>query len=269
LIRLIFQETWLIIRPLASLLIMADDEASSNRPRPNAAFTTTHWSVVLEAARGDSSQAAEALAQLCRTYWYPLYAYVRRKGYDPHDAEDLTQEFFLRLLEKKYLTVVDRNKGKFRSFLLKSFNHFLHKEWRDAHTHKRGGRLQFLSLDDAAEQRYLLELTHDMTAERLFDRRWAMTVLDTVMERLREECAASGKAQLFDHLKGALSGDKSQPGYAEVGASLNMTEGAVKTAMHRLRQRYAELLRAEVANTVASQEQVEEELRELIAALGG
>src|SRR6266700_543391 len=155
------------------------------------AFATTHCSIVLAAGRGDSPQASEALAQLCRAYWYPLYAYVRRKGYQTCDAQDLTQEFFARLLARNYLSVADRNKGKFRSFLLGSLEHFLAREWTKAHAQKRGGGLASFSFDEVdAENRYRLEPAHELTAEKIFDRRWATTLLDQAMSRLREECLA-------------------------------------------------------------------------------
>jgi RNA polymerase sigma-70 factor (ECF subfamily) len=185
-----------------------------------------------------------------------------------HDAEDLTQEFFFRLLARNYLSAVDRHRGRFRSFLLKSFNHFLHREWRDARAQKRGGGVPAVPLDgELAEQRYQLEPSQDLVPERLFERRWAMTVLEAVMERLRQECVTEGKGRLFEYLKGRLSGDAGQEAYVQVGRHLHMSEGAVKTAMYRLRQRYADLLREEVAHTVATPQEVEEELRHLLTVL--
>jgi len=231
-------------------------------------FTTTHWSVVLTATEKPSPQAAAALEKLCRTYWYPLYAYVRRKGYDAPNAQDLTQAFFARLLARNYLSVADRNKGKFRSFLLGSLEHFLAREWAKAHAQKRGsGQLPF-SLDEVdSENRYVLEPADELTAEKIFDRRWATTLLEQAMTRLREECAASCKRDLFEHVEALLGGEKGESSYAQVAASLGMSEGAVKVAVHRLRQRYGELVRAEIAQTVATQEEAEEELRYLAALL--
>jgi RNA polymerase sigma-70 factor (ECF subfamily) len=233
-----------------------------------AAFATTHWSVVLAARESDASQAAAALEKLCRTYWYPLYAYVRRKGYGAEDAQDLTQEFFARLLARNFLNVADRNKGKFRSFLLGSLEHFLAREWTRAHAQKRGGGKAVFSLDELnAENRYLLEPADELTADKIFDRRWATTLLDQAMSRLREECAAGGKGDLFEKAQNYLAGEKGEASYAEIAAALNMSEGAVKVAVHRLRQRYGELVRAEIAQTVAISEEADEELRYLFAVL--
>jgi len=231
-------------------------------------FVTTHWSVVLAAGRDSSPAATDALEQLCRAYWYPLYAYVRRKGYDADDAQDLTQEFFARLLARNYLSVADRHKGKFRSFLLGSLEHFLAREWTKAHAQKRGGGKTVLSLDETdAENRYLLEPAHELTAEKVFDRRWATTLLDQAMSRLREECVANHKGDLFGKVESLLSGEKGEACYADVAAALKMSEGAIKVAVHRLRQRYSELVRAEIAQTVATPEEAAEELRYLFTVL--
>lgn len=245
--------------------------SSDSEPTPvRPVFATTHWSVVLHAGEGDSPQASEAMAQLCRTYWYPLYAYVRRKGYDAPDAQDLTQEFFSRLLARNYLSVADRNKGKFRSFLLGSLEHFLAREWTKARAQKRGGGERLFSLDEVdAENRYLLEPGHELTAEKIFDRRWATTLLERAMERLREDYEADNKGNLFTRLEVFLVGRAPDISYAEIAASLNMSEGAIKVAVHRLRQRYGELLRAEIAQTVAKPDEVEEELQYLFAVLRG
>ena len=233
-----------------------------------AQFLTTHWSVVLAAREPDAPQATAALEKLCRAYWYPLYAYVRRKGYDAHDAQDLTQEFFARLLARNYLNVADRNKGKFRSFLLGSLEHFLAREWTKAHAQKRGGGQTVFSLDEVdAENRYLLEPACELTADRIFDRRWATTLLNQAMARLREECMANHKADLFTKVEGLLSGEKGEASYSEIAVALNMSEGAIKVAVHRLRQRYGELVRDEIAQTVNNPEEVDEELRYLFAVL--
>jgi RNA polymerase sigma-70 factor (ECF subfamily) len=233
-----------------------------------AAFGTTHWSVVLEAGQKDSSGASAAMAQLCDTYWYPLYAYVRRKGYPAPDAQDLTQEFFARLLARNHVGVADRRKGKFRSFLLGTFEHFLAKEWRRAHAEKRGAGQPLFSLDAMdAENRYLIEPADELTPERIFDWRWAETLLSQATVRLRAECQAEGKALLFEKTEPLLSGDGAVGSYAEIAAALGMNEGAFKMAVHRLRRRYGELVRAEIAQTVSTLEAVEEELRYLFAVL--
>ena len=243
-------------------------------PKPHPAeakrrwFTTTHWTVVLAAGRDSSPEAAAALEELCRTYWYPLYAFLRRDGQGPDDAQDLTQEFFRRFLEKNYLKDVDRQKGKFRSFLLASVKHFLANEWDRKQAVRRGSEYFFVSWDaENLEQRYGQEPSHDLTAEKIYERRWALTVLERALGRLKEECVAAGKAELFDTLEVYLSGGKTQESYVEVGARLNLSEGAVKVAVHRLRRRYGELLRAEIAHTVASPAEVEEEMRHLFRAL--
>ena len=246
----------------------SSDQQLHNAQGTGVQFATTHWSVVLSAGQGASTEANQALETLCRAYWYPLYAYVRRKGYDAHVAQDLTQEFFARLLSRKYLSVADRQKGKFRSFLLGSLEHFLAREWTKAHAQKRGGGKTVLSLDETdAENRYLLEPAHELTAEKIFDRRWATTLLEQAMSRLREECVANHKADLFGTVESFLSGEKGEACYADVAAALKMSEGAIKVAVHRLRQRYSELVRAEIAQTVATPEEADEELRYLFTVL--
>jgi len=232
-------------------------------------FATTHWSVVLSAADSGSAKAAESLETLCRTYWYPLYAYVRSQGYSPEDAQDLTQGFFERFLEKHYLHDVDRQKGKFRSFLLAALKHFLSDEWRHQHRQKRGGGKRFISLDEERpEERYRLEPADWLNPEKIYERRWALTLLEQVLARLEAEFSAAGKARLFVQLQGFLLGEKNAVPYAEVAERLNLSEGAVKVAVHRLRQRYGELFCAEIAQTVASPEEVDEEIRHLLDVLG-
>ena len=180
-------------------------------------FTTTHWSLVLAASGSEDAQSREALAELCQVYWYPLYAFVRRHGHGPHDAQDLTQDFFMRLLEKDYLRDVDRSKGKFRSFLMAALKHFLSKEWARGKTLKRGGGQRLLSLDIiSAEDRYRREPEDNLTAEKLFEQRWALTLLDRVLTRLSEEYEASGKSTMFEQLKGCLTGDSDLLPYAEL-----------------------------------------------------
>ncbi len=232
-------------------------------------FATTRWSLVLAAEDRQAPQAQRALSVLCTAYWYPLYAYVRRRGHDVQQAEDLTQEFFARFLEKDYLQVVDREKGKFRSFLLASFQHFLNNEHDRAIARKRGGGQQHLSLDcQAAEGRYQVEPFHSMTPEKLFERRWALTLLDRVLARLREEMSGKGNGRLFEALKESLARDRDAVPLSQVAAALEMTEAAVKVAAHRLRKRYRALLREEIEQTVHEAGQVEEEIRALFTALG-
>lgn len=221
-------------------------------------------------AAGDagSPQAREALERLCRAYWYPLYAYVRRKGYDAPDAQDLTQSFFARLLEKDYLSAADRKKGRFRSFLLGSLEHFLAREWTRARAQKRGGGQPAFSLDAVdAEERYRLEPVDELSPDRLFDRRWAMTVIAEAMARLRGECVADGKGELFEKLAGLLSGEKGEGRHGELASALGLSEGAVKVALHRLRRRFGELVRDEIAQTVGTAEDIGDEVGFLRAVL--
>lgn len=233
-----------------------------------ARFPTTHWTLVLDARTASSRQSRESLAILCETYWYPLYAYVRRRGYQEQDAEDLTQEFFARLLERHDLNSVDRSKGRFRSFLLATMKHFLANEWDRAHAQKRGGGQTTLSLDvQEAESRYIVEPADESTPESLFERSWALTLLDQVLNRLREELAAAGKLNQFNELKVCLTGDQSDVGYATPAKKLGMSEGAIKVTVHRMRARYRDLLREEIAHTVAGPEEIEDELRDLLRAL--
>jgi DNA-directed RNA polymerase specialized sigma24 family protein len=231
-------------------------------------FTTTHWSVVMAARQQGSEKADEALEKLCRTYWYPLYVFLRRTGCTAHDAEDLTQAFFERVLERDYLHAVDRSRGKFRSFLLTTLQHFTANHRRDARAQKRGGGCRLISLDDdSAEKRYLQSAFADVSPTQSFERQWAMTLLEQVVHRLRDEFVAEGKAALFEELKIFLTGDKRVGGYARLAMELATTEAALKMAVRRMRQRYGELLRAEIAITVSGPAEVEEELRALFAAL--
>ncbi len=233
-------------------------------------FVTTHWSVVLAAREEASPQSAEALEKLCRAYWYPLYAYVRRVGHSPEDAQDLTQEFFACVLERRVVAKADPERGRFRSFLLASLKNFLAHEWEKARAQKRGGRAQMVLLDFAtAETRLGQPAAPGDSPDRAFDRQWALSVLDLVLGRLRDEYADSGRDNLFRALKETLSGGRSEIPYRELGARLGLSEGAVKVAAHRLRKRYRELLREEIAQTVAGPDEIEAELRELFAALGG
>jgi RNA polymerase sigma factor (sigma-70 family) len=234
----------------------------------NQSFATTHWSLVLAAGKGAPADAQVALASLCQTYWYPLYAYVRRHGHQPDDAQDLTQQFFARLLEKHYLQSADPERGRFRSFLLTAFKRFLSKERDRERTKRRGGGTKLLPLDfEAGERRYSLEPTQEVTAEKIYEQRWALTLLDRVFARLRDEFDQAGKQKDFNRLKVYLTGEAGTPSYQEIAAELEMTEGAVKVAVHRLRRRYRDLVREEIAQTVAGPEDVDEELRHLFAAL--
>lgn len=231
-------------------------------------FATTHWSVVLAAGEGGTELSRHALEVLCRAYWYPIYVYVRRKGHGPDDAQDLTQEFFAQLIAKQQLRRADRNRGKFRSFLLATLHYFLAREWSRAHRQKRGGEYQFVSLDQQMpEEQYQLEPADGDPPETKFERQWALTVLKHTMNALEKECAATGKAGLFHAAKHLLSGERDGASYAGIGERLSMTESAVRVAVHRLRHRYGELLRAEIAQTVGADEDVEEELRCLLRVL--
>lgn len=241
-----------------------------HEPPRNPVFVTTHWSVVLTAGRNDTTRAHDALAKLCQTYWYPLYAYVRRRGQSPEDAQDLTQEFFARLLERNWVANADQTKGRFRSFLLSAMNHFLADEWDKARAQKRGGGVPSVPLQfDTAETRYGVEPVESATPERIFERRWALTLLEEVLNRLRAEYEQEGKDNLFAMLHPCLVGERTAQPYAELAAKMGVNEGTVKSAVHRLRQRYRQLLRDEIASTVAGSEEVDEELRHLFAVLAG
>jgi RNA polymerase sigma-70 factor (ECF subfamily) len=220
------------------------------------------------AAGGESVQAQDALARLCQTYWYPLYAYVRRRGNSPEDAQDLTQEFFARLLQRNWLNHADRDKGRFRSFLLGAMNHFLSDEWDKARAQKRGGGIKPLPLEfDTAETRFSREPADNVTPEQNFERRWALTLLETVLNHLRQDYEREGRGELFALLNPCLVGDRTAQPYAELAKQLGVSEGTVKAAVHRLRQRYRQLLRDEIANTISEPGDVDEELRHLFAVL--
>jgi RNA polymerase sigma-70 factor (ECF subfamily) len=224
---------------------------------------------VLAAGRHVSPDSRRALATLCETYWYPLYAYARRRGHRAEDAEDLIQAFFTELLQKDALQVVDRGRGRFRSFLLAAFNHFAANERRRAGAAKRGGGKSPIPLDvQAGEARYRREPWHDVTPETVYERRWALTLLEGAVAKLRGELGAAGKLDLYEHLKAYLGGDRDAVPYREVAARLGLTEGAVKVAVHRLRRRCRAILRAEIAQTVAGPEEIDEELRDLFRAIG-
>jgi RNA polymerase sigma factor (sigma-70 family) len=236
---------------------------------PTADFATTHWSLVLAAGDRHSPQAEEALSALCAAYWYPLYAYVRRHGHSPEQAEDLTQEFFARLLEKDFLRNVDPEKGKFRAYLMACFRHFLANERDRPLAQKRGGGKTHLSLNfPDAEARYNLEPAHELTPEKLYERQWALTLLDQVLNRLRDESVREGHGRLFDTLKIFLTGESPSLSYEQVGRTLGLSVGAVKVAVHRLRRRYRELLREEIGRVVGDPSEIDAEIQALFVALG-
>jgi RNA polymerase sigma-70 factor (ECF subfamily) len=246
------------------------DISTNGGPAAGQWFTATHWSVVLAAKGGHSPQSAEALEKLCRTYWSPLYAFVRRQGHTPQDAQDLTQDFFAWLLQSEHLRLADPQSGKFRSFLLVRLKHFLSDERKKACAQKRGGGQTVLSLDAAlAEEQYRLEPATDLTPDVIFDRRWALTVMEQAVQRLSQEYLAAGRAELFEELKSFQSGEEAGRSYAEAAARLGVSESAVKSAIWRLRQRHRDLLRQEIAQTVSTPGEVDEEIRYLINILGG
>ena len=231
-------------------------------------FETTHWSVVLNARQSASPDAEVALEKLCRTYWYPLYAYVRRQGHDPHDAQDLTQEFFARLLEKNYLESVAPEKGKFRSFLLAALGPHLSTARVRARAAKRGGGRTLVSLDEtAAENLYALESAKCASPEAAFEKRWAVTLMEKAFGTIREEYVAAGKAGLFERLKAFLVEGTGSGEYSAAAKDLNITPNGVAVAVHRLREKYREAVRLEVAHTVASPDEIEEEMRHLFTVL--
>jgi RNA polymerase sigma-70 factor (ECF subfamily) len=232
-------------------------------------FATTHWSVVLAAKQSDSSQAGAALEKLCRTYWRPLCAYIQRDGHDATEAQDLTQEFFARLLARDYLQQLRHQEGKFRSFLLAYLKNFLSEQRRKDGAQKRGGGYTFVSLDEAAgEDGYLLEPVDELTPDQVFERRWAQTVVQTALNRLREEYTARNQSALFKLLQDYQPREPEGRSYAQLGVELAMTEAAVKSAVQRMRQRHRELLREEIGHTVTRPEEIEDEIRHFRALLG-
>ena len=253
--------------------VPADDQVTSltgvggSEQNAAGAFKTTHWSVVLQ-AQGESAEAKAALEKLCRTYWWPLYGFVRREGYKSQEAQDLTQAFFARLLERKDLETVRQERGRLRSYLLASIKNFLSKARDRELTVKRGEGQPLVSLEDLlARERADQEPAHKLSADRIYERRWALTLLEQVLTRLRGEYEVAGKLPLFDRLKDLLARESGQPSQAEIAAELQMSVNAVKQAFHRLRHRYRQLLEEEIAHTVAAQEDVEDELRHFIAIL--
>ena len=248
---------------------MSDTDAQSTPHAADAGFVTTRWTHVLAAGRKRSPQADVALEELCRIYWYPLYAYVRRHGRSKEDAEDLTQAFFERFLQKNYLEGLSSERGRFRAFLLASLKHFLANEWDRAGRQKRGAHSTHLSLDwRDADARYQFELRDDLSPDKLYDRAWAVALLERVVGRLRDECAADGRAEVFLQLKPLLMADRSAISYPQAAAALGISEAAARVTVHRLRRRYRDLLREEIAQTLDEPARVGEEMRALFAAFG-
>jgi RNA polymerase sigma-70 factor (ECF subfamily) len=246
-----------------------EPQSAGETPARDAAFHTTHWSVILAAREREGEAAKKALANLCSAYWYPLYAFVRARGSGPHDAEDLTQEFFARFLEKDSLANVSPSGGKFRSFLLVCLKHFLTNEWERARAQRRGGGETPIPLEGGeAETRYSLEPPDKLTPDLLFEKRWAFTVLEHTMKALEQEYARKGRGEEFAELKGFLPGGDGGGSRAELAAKRGVSASAVDVAVHRLRQRFGTLLREQVARTVASEKEVDEEIQYLISVLG-
>ena len=248
---------------------MSTDETREVPPQEGV-FRTTHWSEVLAAREGEAAATSRALELLCRAYWHPLYVFVRRRGYDAADAQDLTQDFFAQLLQRDFLRNIAREKGRFRSFLLAALKNFLATEWRRESAMKRGGGHTFVSWDELqAEERYCDDVPDESVPERVYDRRWALTVMQQAMDRLRDDFGSTGKARQFEELKPFLSREGTREDYAGVAGRLGMSPGAVTVAIHRFRRRYGELVRSVVAETVAGPDEVEDELRFLAAQLSG
>ena len=252
---------------------MSDDPSDSRPLADRRQFATTQWSIVLAASQRDDADqerdAGAALSQLCESYWYPLYSYVRHRGHAPVDAQDLTQSFFAQLLEKQSLRVADPQRGRFRSFLLASMDHFLANEYDRMQAQKRGGGRQRFSIDVAAgESRLDLTPFHNLTAERIFEKNWALTLLEVVVGRLEREFAAASKEREFELLRDALTGGRERLDYNAIAAELSITPENARQRAHRLRKRYRDLLREEVTRTVAAPGDVDEELASLLAALG-
>jgi RNA polymerase sigma-70 factor (ECF subfamily) len=232
-------------------------------------FVTTHWSLVRRAGQTDADTISEALQQLYQVYWYPLYCFIRRQGRTPHEAEDLAQGFFARLLEKNFVADARQERGKFRSFLLTALKHFLANEWDRQHAQKRGGFQTTVQIDQAmAEARLDAELKTELPPEILFDRQWALLLLERTMTQLREEYIDTGRAKLFEHLSACLTRKESAGSYAEIAGELKLTEASVKQAAYRLRARYREILRGEIGQTVSTPAEIDEELRFLFACFG-
>jgi RNA polymerase sigma-70 factor (ECF subfamily) len=249
---------------------MSDKHKNRSMPSGKERFATTHWSVVQAAGLSNSSRYKSSLETLCKTYWYPLYAYLRRHGHNADQAGDHTQAFFAQLMEKKSIRLADPKRGKFRSFLLMSLKNFIADEYDRNQAQKRGGGKNIFSLDfESAEGKYSLEPKDEMSPEKLFERSWAITMLKNTLEKLCGEYKSNRKKKLFEHLKVYLTADKQTATYNDTAEKLQMTEGAVKVAVHRLRKRYREILKEEIAQTVSSENEVDEEINELFKALSG
>jgi RNA polymerase sigma-70 factor (ECF subfamily) len=242
----------------------AQDTSVASADSGGRIFKTTHWSMVLRVGDGQSIEATQALEELCRDYWYPLYAFVRRKGHNHEEAQDLTQAFFAKLLEKNQISRADPERGRFRTFLLRSLENFLRTEHRDATTQKRGGDKVIISWDEhLAAERYSAESADSDSPTAVFQRQWATVLLESVLGALRREFSQSGKAELFEQLEPHLWGDDTSTPYACIAEALKMTAVSVRVAVHRLRERFHDLLRAQIAQTVESADDVEDELRYL------
>jgi DNA-directed RNA polymerase specialized sigma24 family protein len=245
---------------------MTESTPSAGKQR---AFPQTRWSVVVAARRETSKESAAALESICRAYWYPLYAYVRRSGHSAHDAQDLTQEFFSRLLEKRWLNAADREKGKLRTFLIFALKKFMAKEWRRTSAQKRGGGKSHVPMDTAfAESRYAADSSADLQAEDVFEQQWALTLLELTVNRLRDEFAAAGKPDDFEEMKSCLMAERGAIDYASVAGRLGLSEGATRVAVHRLRKRFREIFREEIVQTLSEETELNGELRHLARALG-
>ena len=241
---------------------MAD--AADERP-VGSVFNTTHWSVVVAAGEEGSEQAALALSKLCQTYWFPVYAFIRKRGHSPEQSQDFTQEFFAVFLEKNYVTKAARDRGRFRAFLMSSVQNFLHNQYDKAQTQKRGGGQKLLSLDyDKAEERYRIEPVEESDPATIFEQQWAATLLDEALNRLRDEFGAEGRVGLFENLEAHLWGDVESIPYADLAQKSGLTEGNIKKIAHRMRQRCRELLREEIAQTVAMPGEVDDEIQHLM-----
>jgi len=242
---------------------------SSITPREQRGwFATTHWSMVVSAGRDDGPESREALEKLCESYWIPLYSYVRRCGHGQDDAQDLTQEFFARIIANNRIARADQQKGRFRSFLLTALKNFLSDEWDKTKALKRGGGIQFVPMQfDTGEAVYVQEPVDSTTPEQIFERRWALTLLDRVLARLSSEYASTGKTELFAALSPCLVGERTSQPYAELAFKLGTTENTIKSAVHRLRNRYRLILREEIGNTVSSEQDIDDELRYLFTVL--
>ena len=241
----------------------------SSTSAPGDIFATTHWTVVLAAGKRSTPQSDRALEELCRAYWFPLYAYVRRRGHTKEDAEDLTQAFFARFLEKNCLAGLSAERGRFRAFLLASLKHFLANEWDKSRRQKRGGGVTPLSLDwQTADTQFQIAATSEPGPDKAFDREWAVTLLAKVIERLRAECETNGRGKQFAVLKIFLTAGKGELSHANAAKALDMDESTVRVAVHRLRKRYRQLLRDEIAQTLADSADVDEEMRALFGAFG-